>query len=141
MEGQSAKYMAKANDDTGRTRLIWRAGTSRQDKVVQGKWWARSTDRRWEQGLRQKKLDRLLALGIYPDRLAGRLRLVISIGCYGDFRFTLDILSSSLTNDKIDRAIDVLTDLGAHCDCGVFRAIGQVPRALLWHHPNTNEEE
>ena len=111
--------------------------------MVRGNWWAPRTprtDRRGVKGLRLRKLDRLLALGIHPDRLAGRLRLVISIGCYGDFRFTQDILSSSLTNEQIEQAIDVLTDLGAHCDCRVFRATGQVPRAVLWHHPNTNEE-
>jgi len=79
-------------------------------------------------------------LGIHPDSLTGRLRLVLSIGCYGDFRFTHDILSSSIQNEQLERAIDILIDLGAHCDCGVFQAVGQLPRAVLWHHPTVREQ-
>src|SRR4051794_19890801 len=37
--------------------------------------------------LPRKAPDRLSALGIYPEGLAGRLRLVLTIGCYRDFRF------------------------------------------------------
>jgi hypothetical protein len=85
------------------------------------------------------KLDRLALLGIHPDGLAGRLRLVLTIGCYSDFRFTRDILSSSTKHEEIERAIEALIDLGALCDCEVFHALGQLPRGLLWHHPTAHE--
>jgi len=83
---------------------------------------------------REEKLVRLGKLGIRSDSLAGRLRLVLTIGCYGDFRFTRDILTSSARPEQIELAIQVLTDLGAHCDCEVFHALGQPPRGVLWHH-------
>ena len=86
--------------------------------------------------MRQEDAARLLKLGIRPDGLAGRLRLVITIGCYGDFRFTRDILGSSAGHDKVDLAIEALMDLGAHCDCEVFRAVDQLPRGVLWHMPS-----
>lgn len=81
-----------------------------------------------------EEVARLARLGIRPDGLAGRLRLVLTIGCYGDFRFTRDILSTSARPEQIELAIETLTDLGAHCDCQVFHALGQLPRGLLWHH-------
>jgi hypothetical protein len=76
--------------------------------------------------MRQEEVDRLTKLGIYPDMLAGRLRLVLTIGCYNDFRFTRDILCSGGRHEQMD--------LGANCDCEVFRAVGQLPRGVLWHH-------
>ena len=87
--------------------------------------------------MRQEEVSRLVMLGIRPDSLAGRLRLVLIMGCYSDFRFTRDILSSSARPEKIELAIEALEALGAHCDCGVFRALGQLPRGVLWHHPTT----
>jgi hypothetical protein len=87
--------------------------------------------------LRDEDLARLATLGIYPDRLAGRLRLVLTIGCYRDFRFTRDILSTGDCGDQIDLAIAALIALGAQCDCQVFKAVGQLPRSILWHHPIT----
>lgn len=85
--------------------------------------------------MRQEDVAKLARLGIRPDGLAGRLRLVLTIGCYGDFRFTRDILSTSARPEQIDLAIEALEDLGARCDCQVFYALGQLPRGLLWHHP------
>jgi len=87
--------------------------------------------------LRQEELLPLTTLGIRPDALAGRLRLVLTIGCYRDFRFTRDILSSSVVPEQIASVIEALTRLGAHCDCEVFYAIGQLPRGVLWHHSTT----
>jgi hypothetical protein len=84
--------------------------------------------------LRPEGLVRLAMFGIRPDGLAGRLRLVLTIGCYRDFRFTRDILSSSMAQEQLEEALDVLMGLGAHCDCEVFYAIGQLPRCVLWHH-------
>jgi hypothetical protein len=89
--------------------------------------------------MRQEEVARLLKLGIRPDGLAGRLRLVLTIGCYRDFRFTRDILSSSVKYEQMDGAIEALVHLGAHCDCEVFRAVGELPRGVLWHHPITQE--
>lgn len=86
---------------------------------------------------RQAKVARLAALGVRPDGLTGRLRLVLTIGCYQDFRFTRDILSTTSSEEEIDQAIEVLNDLGANCDCEVFRALGQPARGVLWHHPIT----
>ncbi len=85
-------------------------------------------------GVVEDGLTRLARLGVRLDGLAGRLRLVLTIGCYGDFRFTRDILSSSVKQEQIEPAIEVLIDLGAHCDCEVFQATGQLPRGILWHH-------
>jgi len=82
----------------------------------------------------EAKVVRLGKLGIRPDSLAERLRLVLTIGCYGDFRFTRDILTSSARPEQIELAIQALVDLGANCDCGVFHAVGQPPRGVLWHH-------
>ncbi|MDQ6693540.1 MAG: DUF2695 domain-containing protein [Chloroflexota bacterium] len=82
----------------------------------------------------QRQLSRLASLGVYPDALCGRLRLVMTIGCYGDFRFTRDILSTGAARENTDLAIDALEDLGAACDCQVLEALGQLPRGLLWHH-------
>jgi hypothetical protein len=87
--------------------------------------------------MRQEELASLTILGVRPDGLAGRLRLVLTIGCYRDFRFTRDILSSSAAPEQIELVIEVLTGLGAHCDCEVFYAIGQLPRGVLWHHSTT----
>jgi hypothetical protein len=84
--------------------------------------------------LRQGKLEQLARLGIYPDSLAGRLRLVLTIGCYRDFRFTRDILSTGAAREQVDLAIQALESLGASCDCEVLRALGHPPRGLLWHH-------
>lgn len=84
--------------------------------------------------MRQEEVSRLTQLGIHPDRLAGRLRLVLTIGCYGDFRFTRDILGTSSKSEQTGPAIQALVDLGANCDCEVFRALGQLPRGVLWHH-------
>ena len=89
--------------------------------------------------MRQEEVARLLKLGIRPDGLAGRLRLVLTIGCYRDFRFTRDILSSSVKYEQMEGAIEALVRLGAHCDCEVFRAVGELPRGVLWHHPTTQE--
>jgi hypothetical protein len=82
--------------------------------------------------VRQVEMDTLAGLGIRSDGLAGRLRLVLAIGCYGDFRFTRDILSTSARPEQIELAVEALMDLGAHCDCQV--ALGQLPRGVLWHH-------
>src|SRR5205809_399330 len=81
--------------------------------------------------LKQEDLVPLTTLGVRPDALAGRLRLVLTIGCYNDFRFTRDILSSSVAQEQIEPVIEALTGLGAHCDCEVFYAIGQLPRGVL----------
>ncbi len=95
--------------------------------------YSRDEERDWV--VRQDEVSRLVKLGIHPDSLAGRLRLVLTIGCYGDFRFTRDILSTSLRPDRLELAIEALVDLGAVCDCQVFHAVGQLPRCVLWHHP------
>jgi hypothetical protein len=87
--------------------------------------------------VRQAELARLMRLGIRPDSLAGRLRLVLPTGCYGDFRFTRDILSTSGRREQTELAIQALVDLGARCDCEVFHAVGQQPRGVLWHHLST----
>lgn len=87
-----------------------------------------------ERTLPPEQLARLAALGIHPGGLAGRLRLVMTIGCYKDFRFTRDILSTGAASVQVEMAIQVLTDMGAHCDCQVFHVLGQLPRGLLWHH-------
>jgi hypothetical protein len=63
------------------------------------------------------------------------LRLVLAVGCYSDFRFTRDILSSGAMQEQTEPAIEALIDLGARCDCEVFEALGQPPRSVLWHHP------
>jgi len=87
-----------------------------------------------ERVLRQEELDRLAALGVHSDSLAGRLRLVLTIGCYGDFRFTRDILSTGAAREQTGLAIQALEDLGATCDCQVIQVLGQLPRGVLWHH-------
>jgi hypothetical protein len=87
--------------------------------------------------VREEALSQLFALGIHPAMMAGRLRLVLTIGCYGDFRFTRDILSTGAAYEQSDLAIQALAKLGAHCDCEVLRALGQPPRGVLWHHPTT----
>jgi hypothetical protein len=99
--------------------------------------WGRRDDDK-KQALRQEELARLAALGIHADGLAGRLRLVLTVGCYHDFRFTRDILSTGGAYDQMDLAIQALVELGAHCDCEVLRALGQLPRGVLWHHPTTH---
>lgn len=76
---------------------------------------------------------RLAKLGIYPDALAGRLRLVLVIGCSGDFRFTRDILSTGAAHERLEEAVQALEGLGAHCDCEVFKAICQLPRGIFRH--------
>lgn len=86
-----------------------------------------------ERVLRQEKLGRLAALGIHSDGLTGRLRLVLTIGCYGDFRFTRDILSTGAAREHADLAIQALEKLGATCDCQVIQVLGQLPRGILWH--------
>ncbi|HEX8229205.1 MAG TPA: DUF2695 domain-containing protein [Chloroflexia bacterium] len=114
------------------------AVSSRHDKVGGKTWWTWAVDRRRQQrkiALQQSKLDRLELLGIHPDGLAGRLRLVLAVGCYSDFRFTRDILSSGAKQEQTELAIEALMDLGALCDCEVFKALGQLPRSVLWHHP------
>ncbi len=88
--------------------------------------------------MKQEEVARLTRLGIRPDGLAGRLRLVLAVGCYGDFRFTRDILSSSVRQEQMEQAIEVLVELGAHCDCEVFQAVGQLPRSVLWHHSSVH---
>ena len=101
----------------------------------------RARDDRREQIVRQDEVARLLRLGIRTDSLTGRLRLVLIMGCYGDFRFTRDILSTSGRPERIELAIQALVALGANCDCEVFRAVGQPPRGMLWHHPTKLEPE
>jgi hypothetical protein len=88
-----------------------------------------------ERVLRREDLDRLSTLGIHPESLAGRLRLVLTIGCYRDFRFTRDILRTGAAREQVDLAIQALRELGASCDCQVLHAVGQPARGLLWHHP------
>ena len=112
--------------------------SSSHDEVSNRSWWTRAGDRRRhqrKQALQQLKLQRLELLGIHPDGLAGRLRLVLAVGCYSDFRFTRDILSSGAMQEQTEPAIEALIDLGARCDCEVFEALGQPPRSVLWHHP------
>jgi hypothetical protein len=99
-----------------------------------------SRDEESDRVVRQEDTSRLVKLGIHSDSLAGRLRLVLTIGCYGDFRFTRDILSTSLRPERLELAIEALMDLGAVCDCQVFRAVGQLPRGVLWHHPDMRNE-
>jgi hypothetical protein len=65
--------------------------------------------------------------------LAGRLRLVLPVGCAHDFTQTRAILRTSSSRDQIDAAIQALCDRGAHCDCAVFQAVGEPPRCALWH--------
>ena len=89
-----------------------------------------------ERVLRREEIDRLSVLGIHPEGLAGRLRLVLTIGCYRDFRFTRDILLTGSAREQVDLAIQALKELGASCDCQVLQAVGQPPRGLLWHHPD-----
>jgi hypothetical protein len=82
----------------------------------------------------QDEVARLAKLGIRADSVTGRLRLVLTIGCYGDFRFTRDILSTSAKPEQLELAIEALKEMGANCDCQVFQAFGQSPRGILWHH-------
>lgn len=118
--------------------------------VLMGRSWVRSRrghergggrDSEKDRVMRREEVDRLARLGIYPDRLAGRLRLVLTIGCYGDFRFTRDILSTGVRHEQIELAIQALVALGARCDCGVFQAVGQLSWAVLGHHPTTPRAE
>ena len=101
-------------------------------------WFGSTKERRrsapTERVLRHEDLGRLAALGIHADGLTGRLRLVLPVGCYGDFRFTRDILSTGAAREETDLAIDVLMHLGASCDCQVIQVLGQLPRGILWHH-------
>src|SRR5438067_9069185 len=110
-----------------------RVGTT----VLMVRSWARTLQGHSREGrdrvMRQEEAAQLVRLGIHPDRLAGRLRLSLPTGCYGDFRFTRDILSTSVRCEQIELAIQALVDLGARCDCGVFQAVGQLPRGVLWH--------
>jgi hypothetical protein len=64
---------------------------------------------------------------------------VLTIGCYNDFRFTRDILSTGAASDQVELAIQALEDLGANCDCQVLQALGQPARGVLWHHPPAHE--
>src|SRR6266550_5037838 len=124
-----------------------RPDVQRQTSMIPGiiAWaqaWAASGPKEAEEShrvLRREKLVPLTMLGVRPDGLAGRLRLVLTIGCYRDFRFTRDILSSSVAQEQIELAIDALIGLGAHCDCEVFHAIGHLPRGVLWHHSTAPE--
>lgn len=59
---------------------------------------------------------------------------MLTVGCYGDFRFTRDILSTGAAHDRTEQTIEALVELGADCDCQVFQALGQSPRGLLWHN-------
>jgi hypothetical protein len=88
-----------------------------------------------EHTLPPEQLARLALLGIHPSGMAGRLRQVLTIGCYKDFRFTRDILSTGAASEQVEMAIQALRDRGASCDCQVLQALGQPPRGLLWHHP------
>ncbi len=83
--------------------------------------------------LTSAELTRLVALGINPMELAGRLRLVLPVGCARDFTQTRAILRTSAARDQLEAAIQALIDRGAHCDCAVFRAVGEPPRCALWH--------
>lgn len=112
-------------------------GSAGKARLWVGSLGGRARDDKREQIVRQVEVARLLRLGIRPDSLAGRLRLVLIMGCYGDFRLTRDILSTSGRPERIELAIQALVALGAHCDCEVFRAVGQLPRCMLWHHPTT----
>ena len=67
------------------------------------------------------------------ERTKARLRLVLTIGCYRDFRFTRDILHTSSAREHADEAIKALQELGAHCDCEVLLALRELPRGVLWH--------
>lgn len=89
--------------------------------------------------LRQQELAMLASLGIYPDSLAGRLRLVPVIGCFGDFRFTRGILRTGSAREQEERAVQALMDLGASCDCEVFKAICQLPRGIFVHNSSFAE--
>ncbi len=100
-------------------------------------WGRRPRDAQKKEAVQQRQLRRLALLGIQPDALAGRLRLVMTIGCYGDFRFTRDILGSGAAPSQVDLAIEALEDLGARCDCQVLQALGQPARGILWHHSDT----
>ena len=77
------------------------------------------------------------ALGVRPADLAARLRLVLPVGCARDFTQTRSILRTGSAEDQIEAAIQTLIEHGAHCDCEVFRALGEPPRCVLWHHSET----
>lgn len=79
------------------------------------------------------ELARLSALGIHPMDLAGRLRLVLPIGCAHDFTQTRAILSTSAARNQLEAALQALRERGAYCDCAVFQAVGELPRCALWH--------
>jgi hypothetical protein len=81
----------------------------------------------------------LAAVGILPTVLAGRLRLVLPVGCAHDFTQTRSILQSGATGDQVEAAIAVLTARGAQCDCSVFQALGELPRCVLWHPPPVDD--
>ena len=134
--------MVRTEDHGGAAQPVRSLGHGEVGRGRRWTWGERGAARRShqrEQAAQQVKLNRLALLGIHPDSLAGRLRLVLTIGCYSDFRFTRDILSSSAKHEQIERAVETLIDLGARCDCEVFRALGQMPRSLLWHHPTAHE--
>ena len=61
--------------------------------------------------MRREDAAGLARLGIRSDSLAGRLRLVLTIGCYRDFRFMRDILSTSARPEQVELAIEARTDL------------------------------
>ena len=83
------------------------------------------------------ELTRLAALGVRPADLAARLRLVLPVGCARDFTQTRSILRTGSAEDQIEAAIQTLIEHGAHCDCEVFRALGEPPRCVLWHQSET----
>lgn len=107
--------------------------SNRQDRAQA----ARRLSESGERDLSAEQTARLSRLGIHPSGMAGRLRLVLTIGCYKDFRFTRDILSTGSKGEEIEMAIQALMDLGASCDCQVLHALGQPARGLLWHHPTS----
>ena len=72
--------------------------------------------------MRPEGLVRLARLGIRSDSLAGRLRLVLTIGCYADFRFTRDILSSSGKPEQVEQAIN---RFGTNTGGGFLAALGR----------------
>jgi hypothetical protein len=65
--------------------------------------------------------------------LAGRLRLVLPVGCANDFTQTRAILRTGAAHAQADGAIQALIERGAHCDCTVFQAVGEPPRCAIWH--------
>src|SRR5690349_20699997 len=104
------------------------------------RWWSKPAARVGRLGaaippLSPPEWARLAALGIRPMELAGRLRLVLLVGCGRDFTQTRALLRTAGKRDQVEAAIQALMEREAHCDCEVFQALGEPPSCVLWHQP------